>query len=222
MQQLRLTWLVLVLFAVNIMSISIVGCGTDDETPEKPTESSATESTGEEPVVASRPPIDFDAEKKAIQAVYADFYNAFNENEIKDIQDTFDTASIQFGTIFAGNEPVPVAIGWKNVQINILGLWQGIGTKGNKWGPNSTLSKVWIRYKGSSLEACALGLNCFKGAYPGETHLYLVKKKDEWLIQQIDSITQNNLGIFGLDETAKPRIEKFFAKSSNDQEDLAP
>ena len=223
MQQLRLTWLVLVLFAVGIMSIGIMGCGTDEETPEKPTESSATESTGaEEPVVASRPAIDFDAEKKAIQTVYADFYNAFNENEIKDIQDTFDTSSIQFGTIFAGNEPVPVAIGWKNVQTNILALWNGIGTKGSKWGQNSTLSKVWIRYKGSSLEASALGLNCFKGAYPGETHLYLVKKKDEWLIQQIDSITQNNLGIFGLDKAAKPRIEKFFAKSSSDKEDLAP
>ena len=29
--QLRLTWLVLVLFAVGIMSIGIVGCGTDEE-----------------------------------------------------------------------------------------------------------------------------------------------------------------------------------------------
>ena len=176
----------------------------------------------EEPVVASRPPIDFDAEKKAIQAVYADFYNAFNDFDIKAVQETFDTASIQFGTIFAGNEPVPVAIGWKNVKTNILGLWQGIGIKGSKWGQNSTLSKVWIRYKGSSLEASALGLNCFKGAFPGETHLYLVKNKDEWLIQQIDSVTQNNLGIFGLDNTAKPRIEKFFARSSTDKEDLAP
>ncbi len=221
--QLRLMWLVLVLFAVGIMSIGIIGCGTDEETPEKPTESSATESSGaEEPVVASRPPIDFNAEKKAIQAVYADFYNAFNDNDVKAIQATFDTSSIQFGTIFAGNEPVPVAAGWNNVKTNILSLWEGIGTKGNKWGQNSTISKFWIRHKGSSLEASALGLNCFKGAWPGETHLYLVQKKGEWFIQQIDSITQNNLGIFGLDNTAKPRIEKFFARSSDDPEDLAP
>ncbi|MYA98766.1 hypothetical protein F4X90_03650, partial [Candidatus Poribacteria bacterium] len=76
--QLRLTWLVLVLFAVGIMSIGIVGCGTDEEeAPEKPTES--TSSTAEEPVVASRPPIDFEAEKQAIQDLYTEFYNAFND-----------------------------------------------------------------------------------------------------------------------------------------------
>ena len=54
--QLRLTWLVLVIFAVGIMSIGIVGCGTDEEeAPEKPTASTSTASTAEEPVVASRP-----------------------------------------------------------------------------------------------------------------------------------------------------------------------
>ena len=219
MQQLRLTWLVLVLFAVGIMSIGIVGCGTDEEAPKKPTESTSTESSDdEEVVVASRDPIDFDAEKKAIQAVYADFYNAFNDNDIKSIADTFNTSLIQFGTIFAENEPVPVAEGWNDVKSNIEGLWIGIGTAGGKWGQNSTLSKFWIRYKGSSLEASALGFNCYKGAYPGETHLYLIKKKDEWFIQQLDSITQNNLNIFGLQNTAKPRIQKFF----DDDDDLAP
>lgn len=221
--QSRLMWLMLAFLAVGIMSIGIVGCGTDEEeTPEKPTDSSATGSAStEEPVVASRPPIDYAAEKKAIQETYNAFYKAFNDFDIKAVQETFDTGNIEFGTIFAGNEPVPVATGWHNIKTNILGLWEGIGTKGNKWGQNSTLSKVWIRYKGSSLEACALGYNCYKGSYPGETHLYLLKKKDKWVINQLDSITQQNIQIFGLDNAADPRIEKFFARSSSDKEDLA-
>ena len=197
--QLRLTWLVLVLFAVGIMSIGIVGCGTDEEeAPAKPTESTSTEPAGE-PVVASRPPIDFDAEKQAIQEVYTEFYNAFNDFDIKAVQQTFDSANIVFGTIFAGNEPVPLAVGWNDVKTNILGLWEGIGTKGNKWGQNDRLKEFWIRYKGSKLEASAIGINCYKGQYPGETHLYLLKDpKDGWKIHELDSITENNLGIFGL------------------------
>ena len=226
--QLRLTWLVLILFAVGITSIGILGCGGDSEeegSAEKATESSSTSSsdTGE-PVVAQRAPIEFEAEKAAIQAVYTAFYKAFNDNDIKAIGETFDTGSIQFGTIFAGDEPVPVATGWNNVKVGIEGLWIGIGTKGARWGPNDQISKFWIRYKGSKLEASALGLNCYKGAYPGETHLYLIKdNRKGWLIQQVDSITQNNLGKFGLTKLQgksgqKPRIDKFFYSDK----DLAP
>ena len=81
--QSRLTWLVLVLFAASIMSISIVGCGgdTEEESAEKPTESSSSASS-DEPVVAARPPIDFAAEKAAIQVVYSAFYEAFNDNDL--------------------------------------------------------------------------------------------------------------------------------------------
>ena len=153
--------------------------------------------------------IDFAAEKAAIQQVYKDFYSAFNDNEIKDIQETFETSVIVFGTIFAGNEPVPLAQGWNDVKIGILGLWEGIGTKGSKWGQNDTLKDFWIRYKGRNLEAAAIGYNCYKGAFPGETHLYLVKDdKDGWKIHELDTSTENNLGIFGFHK-GKPRIEKF-------------
>ncbi len=219
--QLRLTWLVIALFAVGIISIGIVGCGSDDaeETTEKPTQPASTASSAEQPV-AAREPIDFAAEKKAIQQVYRDFYRAFNDNDIKAIQDTFDTSVIVFGTIFAGNEPVPLARGWNNVKDGITGLWGGIGTKGAKWGQNNTLSTFWIRYKGSKIEASAIGYNCYKGAYPGETHLYLLKDKDEWKIHELDSITENNLGIFGLHK-GKARLKdngKFFAS----EEDRAP
>ena len=56
--QSRLMWLVFALFAVSIMSIGIVGCGSDSEdegSAEKPTESSSTTSTTDEPVVAANP-----------------------------------------------------------------------------------------------------------------------------------------------------------------------
>ena len=209
------TSLLIALFAVGIMSVGIVGCGSDDteETAESPTATpAATSSADEGPIVASRP-IDFEAEKAAIQEVFTAFYEAFNDNDIKAIAETFDTGSIVFGTIFAGNEPVPVAAGWNNVKIGIEGLWIGIGTKGAKWGTSPQLTDFWIRRK----EASAVGYNCYKGAFPGETHLYLVKKEDEWLIQQLDSVTQNNLTIFSW-KKAKPRIEKFFST----EKDRAP
>jgi hypothetical protein len=210
--QSRLTWLVLALLAVGIMSIGIVGCGgdTEEESAEKPTESSST--TGaDEPTVAARPPIDFAAEKVAIQAVYSAFYEAFNDEDLKGIAGTFQTsdAKVAFGTIFAGNEPVPVAFGWTNVKVAIEGLWIGIGTKGAKWGRDDVLKDFWIRYKGSKVEASAIGYNCYKGSFPGETHLYLIKEeKDGWKIHELDSSTENNLGIFGFHK-GKPRVEKF-------------
>ena len=207
--QSRLMWLVFAILAVGIMSIGIVGCGgdTEEESAEKPTESSSSESSGEI-VVAARPPIDFEAEKAAIQELYSAFYEAFNDNDIGAIGETFDTSTIEFGTIFAGNEPVPVATGWNDVKTNILGLWNGIGTKGAKWGRDDKLTDFWIRYKGSKLEAAAIGYNCYKGSFPGETHLYLLKDDKGWKIYELDSSTENNLGIFGFHK-GKPRIQKF-------------
>ncbi|MDE0425049.1 MAG: hypothetical protein OXN25_09290 [Candidatus Poribacteria bacterium] len=221
--QSRLMWLVFALFAVSIMSIGIVGCGSDSEdegSAEKPTESSSTTSTTDEPVVAAKPPIDFAAEKAAIQKVYSDFYEAFNDNDMRAIGETFRTSDnkVAFGTIFAGNEPVPIAFGWRNVEIAIEGLWIGIGTKGSRWGQNDQLSDFWIRYKGSKIEASAIGYNCYKGAFPGETHLYLMKEeKDGWKIHELDSSTENNLGIFGFHK-GKPRLKeagRFFSTDAD-------
>ncbi len=197
--QSRLMWLVLAVFAVGIISIGVIGCGGDSEDDgSAETPNPATPSTDEGPAVAAKEPIDFAAEKEAIQEVYSAFYKAFNDFDIKAVQETFETSKIVFGTIFAGNEPVPLASGWNNVKTNIEGLWIGIGTKGNKWGQNDKLTNFWIRYKGSKIEASAIGYNCYKGAYPGETHLYLLKDpKDGWQIHELDSITENNLGIFG-------------------------
>ena len=164
---------------------------------------------------AVRPPLDFAGEfaeeKAAIQAVYSEFYKAFNDNDLIGIEKTFRTndGKIAFGTIFAGNEPVPVAFGWRNVNVAIQGLWIGIGTKGAKWGWDDKLTDFWIRDKGDKLEAAAIGYNCYKGPFPGETHLYLVKEeKDGWKIHELDSSTENNLGIFGFHK-GKPRIEQF-------------
>ena len=170
--------------------------------------------------VVARPPIDFAAEKAAIQEVYSAFYTAFNDNDMKAIAETFRTndGKVAFGTIFAGNEPVPIAFGWRNVEIAIEGLWIGIGTKGSKWGRDDVLKDFWIRYKGSKIEASAIGYNCYKGSFPGETHLYLMKEeKDGWKIHELDSSTENNLGIFGFHK-GKPRLKeagRFFTTAAD-------
>ena len=168
-----------------------------------------------EPAVAARPPLEFTgefaAEKAEIQEVYSAFYTAFNDHDLKAIGETFrtDDGKVAFGTIFAGHEPMPIAFGWRNVEIAIKGLWIGIGTKGVKWSQNDKLTDFWIRAKGSKLEAAAIGYNCYKGPFPGETHLYLTKEeKDGWKIHELDSITENNLPIFGFHK-GHPRIKEF-------------
>ena len=94
------------------------------------------------------------------------------------------------------------------LKVAIEGLWIGIGTKGAKWGRDDVLKDFWIRYKGSKIEASAIGYNCYKGSFPGETHLYLVKEaKDGWKIHELDSSTENNLGIFGFHK-GKPRLKE--------------
>ena len=154
--------------------------------------------------------IDFEAEAAAIQEAYSDFYKAFNANDIEAIRETFDN-EVTFGTIFSGNEPVPLAFGWPNVKAAIEGLWIGIGTKGAKWGPNDQLTDLWIFSNRGTLEAAAIGYNCYKGPFPGETHLYLVKEEqDGWQIHELDSITENNLILFGSDQ-GEPRLKKFKA-----------
>ena len=154
--------------------------------------------------VAPTPAIDFAAEKAEIQAVYSAFYKAFNDNDIKGIQETFDS-TIVFGTVFPGNEPVPLAIGWRRVTTEIQGLWIGLGTKGAKWGRDDKLTDFWIRGR----EAAAIGYNCFKGRFPGETHLYFVKdEEDGWKIHELDSINEGNLKVFGFHK-GKPRIKQF-------------
>lgn len=201
------TSLLLALFALGIMSVGIVGCGSDDaeETAEKP--AATPSASSEEPIIAASKPIDFEAEKAALQEVYSAFYKAFNDFDTAAVKAQWDTsAGCAFGTVFAGNEPVPIATGWNNIRVGMEGLWIGIGTKGAKWGQNDQLTEFWIRRK----EASAVGYNCYKGAYPGETHVYFVKDGDEWRIKQLDSITQNNLTIFSW-KKADPRIDKFFS-----------
>ena len=152
-------------------------------------------------------PIDFAVEKAAIQKVYSAFYQAFNDEDIKGIQETLDTSSIVFGTIITGKVPVPLVVGWNNVKVGINGLW--IGIKGTEWGQNDKLTDFWMRYKGNKWEAAAIGYNCYKGSFPGETHLYLVKdEKNEWKIHELDSISENNLEIFGFHK-GNPRLKKF-------------
>lgn len=166
---------------------------------------------------------DFTAEKAAIQEVYSAFYKGYNDQDMNAIQDAYDaTGSSIFGAVFTGNEPVPAAIGWNSIKATIQGLWGGIGTAGNKWGQDDRLSEFWIRpIDDNRLEASAIGYNCFKGPFPGETHLYLQQDANgEWKIHELDSITEPALGIFGFHEGNSRLLEEgsFFS----DEEDRVP
>lgn len=208
------SWFLVILFTISITSIIYIGCGSDDEPEEteKPVETTSTDPT-EEPIVASSKPIDFDAEKKAIQEVFSEFYKAFNANDIKAVEKTWETSTnAEFAVVWVAggeNEQVPPVISWPKIKSNIEGLWQGIGTAGAKWGPTDRFSEFWIRKRKTNareLEASAKGAMCYKGQNPGLTLVYLVKKKDEWKIQEVDSMTQPAIAKRG----GEPLISSYF------------
>ncbi|MCY3549803.1 MAG: cohesin domain-containing protein, partial [Candidatus Poribacteria bacterium] len=80
---------------VNILDLVLVGQHLDaiggNRIPEIRVIPVNSEVNLEESAVAARPPIDFDAEKAAIQELYSAFYEAFNDNDIGAIGETFDT-----------------------------------------------------------------------------------------------------------------------------------
>lgn len=207
------THILLILFTIGIIITHLAGCGSDDEneTAEKPTETSSTAESTEEVVIASSKPIDYETEKQAIQEVFSKFYRAFNDNKMTEIKKTWDaTTRAEFAAVWVAggfNEQVGPSVSWTNVESTIKALWTGQGTAGQKWGNTDRLSEFWIRRKRTALrdlEASAKANTCFK---PGATLVYLVKKNDKWLIQQIDSITQQSLPSRG---NGKPLISNYF------------
>ncbi|MCE2400025.1 hypothetical protein J4G08_03960 [Candidatus Poribacteria bacterium] len=208
------TQILFILFTIGILITHIVGCGSDDDTPAEPTETSSTEESTEEVVIASSKPIDYDAEKQAIQEVFSTFYLAFNNRDMPELKKTWHaTTAAEFAVVWVAggfNEQVGPTVSWANVEATIQqGLWVGQGTAGQKWGNTNRLSEFWIRRKKTGsreLEASARGLNCFRPGAPGTTLVYLVKKNDKWLIEQIDSMTQPSLA----SRRGKPLISKYF------------
>ena len=180
--QLRLTWLVLVIFAVGIMSIGIVGVVVtlkrkhlkrQQQAPQVPRLTN--------PQLLKDHRSTLRRKNRQFRKSTAHSTQPLTTKISKPFRKPLRPASIVFGTIFAGNEPVPLAIGWKNVEIGIKGLWIGIGTKGAKWGQNDKLTDFWIGYKGSKIEAAAIGYNCYKGSFPGGNTSLFDKRCQGWV-----------------------------------------
>ena len=217
--QWKSTWLLLALFAVGIMSLSIVGCGTDDTgTPGEP--AVTTPPTGTPIEVASITPIDYDAEKEGIQKAYSDFYRAFNAKRMTDLGKTIykSGTTTEFSVVWwVGGFPEQVGPteGWNQIKATIENLWSHPSTSGQRWTGSNRFSEFWIRRKKANpneLEATAKAYASYRNqGGSGITYAVLVKNKNEgWLIQQIEGITQNTVNSRG----SKPSITKYFFDSS--------
>ncbi len=103
--QWKSTWLLLALFVVGIMSLSIVGCGSDDTgTPGEP--AVTTPSTDTPVEVASITPIDYDAEK---ELKFRQFIENFIELSMRMIRPTLripGMAATSLNSLLLGRQAV--------------------------------------------------------------------------------------------------------------------
>ncbi|MBI1927136.1 hypothetical protein HYR99_23200 [Candidatus Poribacteria bacterium] len=201
-----ISFLLLLLLAMSVVSLGIIGCGGDEEekkeTTTKPT--SATEPADDE--VANKP-IDFAAEKAALQKVWSDFVNGFNTFDMKNVEHLWAQKTTDQFHFIIGEKEQSGWEGWAGISVGMKGLWEGIGTKGTRWS-GSTLNTFYIRRN----EASAKGPNAYQSG-PGITYVYFVKVKDAWLISQVDTVANNNLAFRN-----KPLIPRYF----EDEKDKAP
>lgn len=211
-------WSLLTIFAICVISVGILSCGTDDDddTGNKTT----TTDPSEEIIVATAEPIDFEAEKREIQEVYRAFYTAFNDKKSSDIDNLWKNHVVhaQFAVVWeAGGKPEPVGPiqGWNDIKANIENLWTARGTSGHRWSPGQP-NQFWIRRKRSdpnSLEASARASGSYRTDQgSGITFAYFVKDEHEdWKLQQIESITGN---IINNHKIRDPKISKYFTDPS--------
>ena len=165
--------------------------------------------------------IDYEAEKAAIQQVYSEFYRAFNDRDMSSLRKIMYTGvNIEFGLYILGSDGISEepfhASHWNTIGGMLEGLWSEVPLPGGApfnlfWGPNSTLSEFYIRPKNVNAlwdEASAKGLNCWGGniEQPGETYIYFVKIKGEWLIYQLASLSAEIAPKYD----GKPPIDKYF------------
>ncbi len=138
--------------------------------------------------------IDFEADKKAIQAVYNAFIKAYEEKDMTALQDTLDiTDTIEWGTDVTG-----IVYGWRNIKIYILARWKELEKQGLndcQSDPNWILTDIYIRPENVSAawtEASVRGPMFYytpdipTQCYNALGRFYLTKKSGEWRIHQID------------------------------------
>ncbi len=216
--QRKLNWHLYVLTLVCIISISIIGCGDDDDSDSMVSPSSQLID------VATAEPIDNAKEKAEINATFREFYRAFNARDLNDIKkiwynpsDNSDAFAVAW---FVGGyvEQVDPAFGWVQISATIEGLWAHLSTRNDKWTGSSSFSEFYIRRRAAdpnTLEASARSYSSYRNqGGAGSTFVYLVKlKHEDWKIQQVDSHTQNTLNNrkpLNSQHPPNPRITKYF------------
>ena len=161
--------------------------------------------------------IDYEAEKAAIQQVYSEFYQAFNDRDMSSLKKIMYTGfDIEFGIyVLEGNVVAPYhASNWITIRNMLACLWNEVPCGDSIfnvfWGPNPTLSEFYIRPKHVNTpwdEASAKGFNSGKGNVnkPGETYVYFVKINGEWRIYQLVSLSTEVAPQYN-----KPPIDRYF------------
>ncbi len=198
-----ISFLLILLLAMSVVSLGIIGCGGDEEEKK---ETAAKPTTPADDEVASKP-IDFAAEKVAIQKVWSDFVVGFNTFDLRKVEPLWAQKTTDEFHFIIGDKEQSGWEGWAGISKGMKGLWEGIGTKGSRWS-GSTLNTFYIRQN----EASAKGPNAYASG-PGMTYVYFTKVKDQWLISQVDSVSNNNLAF-----RKTPLIPKYF----DDEKDKAP
>ncbi len=217
--QRKLNWHIFTLTVVCIISISIIGCGDDDDS-----DSMVTPTNPQLIEVATTTPIDFAKEKAEINATFREFYRAFNDRDLNDLRKTWYSPSNNSDAFavawFVGGyvEQVDPAFGWVQVSATIEGLWTHTSTKNEKWTGSNSFSEFYIRRRAgdpNTLEASARSYSSYRNqGGSGSTFVYLVKlRHQDWKIHQVDSHTQNTLNNrkpLNTHAPPNPRITKYF------------
>lgn len=172
--------------------------------------------------------IDYAAEKAAIQQVYSEFYQAFNDRDMSSLRKLMYTGvDIEFGVYVSEDggiiEERYHASNWITIRGMLECFWSEVPCAESIynlfWGPHPTLSEFYIRPKNVSSpwdEASVKGFNSAGGDVdnPGETYIYFVKINGEWLIYQLVSLSTDVAPRY----KAKPPIDRYF----NDAKYKAP
>lgn len=221
------------LFIISLAGVSLKGCGGDDAEealtdqehrdwirfteyilfPTSPyVDKSWIEKVPEEEVASN--PIDFATETAAIQETYSRFYNAFNERDIKTIsKNLYTLGGVEFA-IYCGAGGRR-SLSRPTVMSHIHDLWYNPDSQAacvpRKWGPNAVLTEFYIRPKNVRApwtEASVKGFSSFGGTFsaPGETYIYLIKRRDTWVIQQLVSLSPDDASRY----KGKPPLGKYF------------
>lgn len=165
--------------------------------------------------------IDFETETAAIQQVYTEFYNAYNQREMNALLTNVHPGGNEFNFSCGNKNHNRRSLSKSNLKATIHHFWHSweAPCTGCQWGPTPTLTEFYIRPKNAQVpypEASVKGFNslCGISKIPGETYIYLIKKENKWLINQLVSSAPHAATL----HKGKPLISKYF----NDPKYKAP